>query len=237
MLGRCTPKLLASSRDASSRSSPARRQTTRPVSSSCSSWSFIHSRFVCWKARLAVWGCGGLRLQQSLWSRRMKVWQLWVCSLFWSGCTGGAEGGREGLLLFTWSLQRMSLKHTCSSVVPGRVRCRQNKSVLLFVVRVILVSYEAQVFKHHGRINLPGDPRGRNYLWAPQITSESNIKLLCVCSCLCCHSSTTLVGLHRSFNRPYSHFLPARSVSECRRQICASTLFVFLHQSVFTGLW
>lgn len=180
VLGRCTPKLLASSRDASSRSSPARRQTTRPVSSSCSSWSFIHSRFVCWKARLAVWGCGGLRLQQSLWSRRMKVWQLWVCSLFWSGCTGGAEGGREGLLLFTWSLQRMSLIHTCSSVEPGRVRCRQNKSVLLFVVRVILVSYEAQLFRHHGRINLPGDPRGRNDLWAPQITSESNIKLLCV---------------------------------------------------------
>lgn len=147
--------------------------------------------------------------------------------MFWSGCTGGAEGGREGLLLFTWSLQRMSLIHTCSSVVPGRVRCRQNKSVLLFVVRVILVSYEAQVFKHHGRINLPGDPRGRNYLWAPQITSESNIKLLCVCSCLCCHSSTTLVGLHRSFNRPYSHLLPAMSVSECRRQICASMLFVF----------
>lgn len=100
--------------------------------------------------------------------------------LVWLHRRGRREGGREGLLLFTWPLQRMSLIHTCSSVVPGRVRCRQNKSVLLFVVKVILVSYEAQVFRHHGRINLPGDPRGRNDLWAPQITSESNIKLLCV---------------------------------------------------------
>lgn len=187
---------------------------------------WLFEAVVVWDSRRAC-GAAGWRFDSSGCARCFGL----------AAPAGRREGGREGLLLFTWPLQRMSLKHTCSSVEPGRVRCRQNKSVLLFVVKVILVSYEAQVFRHHGRINLPGDPRGRNDLWAPQITSESNIKLLCVCSCLCCHSSTTLVGLHRSFNRPYSHLLPARSVSECRRQICASTLFVFLHQSVFTGLW